>query len=149
MRRRALISGPRRTILIASFLQDEGHWRSVHEKEPSMTDEYDFEMVKRAYAEMARRAKEKDEVRRLPRGSMPVRACCRGEACAPHPSLLHGGPFRRRPVSPFRSRTRRSWTAPSRERSASVLHPARNSLSESSYVARKSRLFAASKRNYY
>jgi hypothetical protein len=32
-----------------------------------MTYEYDFEMVKRAYAEMARRAKEKDEVRRLPR----------------------------------------------------------------------------------
>jgi hypothetical protein len=39
-----------------------------------MTDEYDFEMVKRAYAEMARRAKEKDEVRRLPRGSMPAQA---------------------------------------------------------------------------
>jgi len=32
-----------------------------------MTYEYDFEMVKRAYAEMARRAREKDEVRRLPR----------------------------------------------------------------------------------
>lgn len=32
-----------------------------------MTDGYDFEMVKRAYAEMARRAREKDEVRRLPR----------------------------------------------------------------------------------
>ncbi len=32
-----------------------------------MTHEYDFEMVKRAYAEMARRAREKDEVRRLPR----------------------------------------------------------------------------------
>ena len=29
-----------------------------------MTYEYDFEMVKRAYAEMARRAREKDEVRR-------------------------------------------------------------------------------------
>ncbi len=39
-----------------------------------MTDEYDFEMVKRAYAEMARRAKEKDEVRRLPRSSMPLQA---------------------------------------------------------------------------
>jgi hypothetical protein len=37
-----------------------------------MTYEYDFEMVKRAYAEMARRAREKDEVRRLPRSSMPV-----------------------------------------------------------------------------
>lgn len=36
-----------------------------------MTYEYDFEMVKRAYAEMARRAKEKDEVRRLPRNAMP------------------------------------------------------------------------------
>jgi hypothetical protein len=34
-----------------------------------MTYEYDFEMVKRAYAEMARRAREKDEVRRLPRES--------------------------------------------------------------------------------
>ena len=39
-----------------------------------MTDEYDFEMVKRAYAEMARRAKEKDEVRRLPRSGMPAQA---------------------------------------------------------------------------
>ena len=37
-----------------------------------MTQEYDFEMVKRAYAEMARRAREKDEVRRLPRDGMPV-----------------------------------------------------------------------------
>jgi hypothetical protein len=36
-----------------------------------MTYEYDFEMVKRAYAEMARRAREKDEVRRLPRGAAP------------------------------------------------------------------------------
>jgi len=36
-----------------------------------MTYEYDFEMVKRAYAEMARRAREKDEVRRLPRNGMP------------------------------------------------------------------------------
>jgi hypothetical protein len=35
-----------------------------------MTYEYDFEMVKRAYAEMARRAREKDEVRRLPRNAM-------------------------------------------------------------------------------
>jgi hypothetical protein len=32
-----------------------------------MTYEYDFELVKRAYAEMARRSREKDEVRRLPR----------------------------------------------------------------------------------
>jgi len=37
-----------------------------------MTYEYDFEMVKRAYAEMARRAREKDEVRRLPRNGSPV-----------------------------------------------------------------------------
>ena len=37
-----------------------------------MTYEYDFEMVKRAYAEMARRAREKDEVRRLPRNAMPT-----------------------------------------------------------------------------
>jgi hypothetical protein len=37
-----------------------------------MTYEYDFEMVKRAYAEMARRAREKDEVRRLPRNGVPV-----------------------------------------------------------------------------
>ena len=36
-----------------------------------MTYEYDFEMVKRAYAEMARRAREKDEVRRLPRDGSP------------------------------------------------------------------------------
>ena len=37
-----------------------------------MTYEYDFDMVKRAYAEMARRAREKDEIRRLPRnGSLP------------------------------------------------------------------------------
>jgi hypothetical protein len=37
-----------------------------------MTYEYDFEMVKRAYAEIARRAREKDEVRRLPRNGMPA-----------------------------------------------------------------------------
>lgn len=37
-----------------------------------MTYEYDFEMVKRAYAEMARRAREKDEVRRMPRNATPV-----------------------------------------------------------------------------
>ena len=35
-----------------------------------MTYEYDFEMVKRAYAEMARRAREKDEIRRLPRNGL-------------------------------------------------------------------------------
>ena len=39
-----------------------------------MTYEYDFEMVKRAYAEMARRAREKDEVRRLPRNGLPSQA---------------------------------------------------------------------------
>ena len=32
-----------------------------------MSYEYDFEMVKRAYAEMARLAQEKDEIRRPPR----------------------------------------------------------------------------------
>ena len=37
-----------------------------------MTYEYDFEMVKRAYAEMARRSREKDEVRRLPRNGAPL-----------------------------------------------------------------------------
>jgi hypothetical protein len=37
-----------------------------------MTYEYDFELVKRAYAEMARRAREKDEVRRLPRNGSPA-----------------------------------------------------------------------------
>ena len=37
-----------------------------------MTYEYDFEMVKRAYAEMARRAREKDEIRRLPRNGLPT-----------------------------------------------------------------------------
>jgi hypothetical protein len=36
-----------------------------------MTQEYDFDMVKRAYAEMARRAREKDEIRRLPRNGLP------------------------------------------------------------------------------
>ena len=36
-----------------------------------MTYEYDFEMVKRAYAEMARRSREKDEVRRPSRHSLP------------------------------------------------------------------------------
>lgn len=39
-----------------------------------MTQEYDFELVKRAYAEMARRAREKDEVRRLPRNGIPQMA---------------------------------------------------------------------------
>ena len=37
-----------------------------------MTYEYDFEMVKRAYAEMARRAREKDEVRRPSRSASPA-----------------------------------------------------------------------------
>ena len=51
-----------------------------------MTHEYDFEMVKRAYAEMARRAREKDEVRRVPRNGMPV------QPMAPEPE-----PARRQP----------------------------------------------------
>lgn len=42
-----------------------------------MTYEYDFEMVKRAYAEMARRAREKDEVRRLPRDPLPQQMAAR------------------------------------------------------------------------
>ena len=37
-----------------------------------MSYEYDFEMVKRAYAEMARRAQEKDEIRRMPRYLAPA-----------------------------------------------------------------------------
>ena len=45
-----------------------------------MTYEYDFEMVKRAYAEMARRAREKDEVRRLPRNALPGQPPQRGPA---------------------------------------------------------------------
>jgi hypothetical protein len=48
-------------------------------KEQAMIYEYDFEMVKRAYAEMARRAREKDEVRRLPRNGMPANAPVRHE----------------------------------------------------------------------
>ena len=44
-----------------------------------MTYEYDFEMVKRAYAEMARRSREKDEVRRLPRNGTPVAQQMRAE----------------------------------------------------------------------
>ena len=53
-----------------------------------MTYEYDFEMVKRAYAEMARRAKEKDEVRRLPRnGLAPANAPARSEEHERRPQL--------------------------------------------------------------
>jgi hypothetical protein len=55
-----------------------------------MTYEYDFEMVKRAYAEMARRAREKDEVRRLPRNGMPVQQpisqLSEGRDRQPHPA---------------------------------------------------------------
>ena len=45
-----------------------------------MTYEYDFELVKRAYAEMARRAREKDEVRRLPRNGIPQQMAPQSEA---------------------------------------------------------------------
>ena len=45
-----------------------------------MTYEYDFEMVKRAYAAMARRAREKDEIRRLPRTALPPSPPQRGPA---------------------------------------------------------------------
>ena len=48
--------------------------------ELSSTYEYDFEMVKRAYAEMARRAREKDEIRRLPRTALPPSPPQRGPA---------------------------------------------------------------------
>jgi len=54
-----------------------------------MTYEYDFEMVKRAYAEMARRAREKDEVRRLPRNGLPpvqARNGNDGRERQPHPA---------------------------------------------------------------
>ena len=52
-----------------------------------MTYEYDFEMVKRAYAEMARRAREKDEVRRLPRNGMPQQTLPqRSEERQPYPA---------------------------------------------------------------
>jgi len=50
-----------------------------------MTYEYDFEMVKRAYAEMARRAREKDEVRRLPRDAAPAQQHHEQEALARQP----------------------------------------------------------------
>jgi hypothetical protein len=50
-----------------------------------MTYEYDFEMVKRAYAEMARRAREKDEVRRLPRNGMPQQSLQRPEGMERQP----------------------------------------------------------------
>ena len=52
-----------------------------------MTYEYDFELVKRAYAEMARRAREKDEVRRLPRNSMPAGAPVRTEELERQPQM--------------------------------------------------------------
>jgi hypothetical protein len=54
-----------------------------------MTYEYDFEMVKRAYAEMARRAREKDEVRRLPRNGL-----------APAPQMAQGEPIEHRQPYP-------------------------------------------------
>ncbi len=50
-----------------------------------MTYEYDFEMVKRAYDEMARRAKEKDEVRRLPRNGLPSSPPPSVESCERRP----------------------------------------------------------------
>jgi hypothetical protein len=50
-----------------------------------MTYEYDFEMVKRAYAEMARRAREKDEVRRLPRNGLPQQQPARSEGSERQP----------------------------------------------------------------
>ena len=52
-----------------------------------MTYEYDFEMVKRAYAEMARRAREKDEVRRPQRNGLPSGAQMQSE------SMEHRQPY--------------------------------------------------------
>ena len=52
-----------------------------------MTYEYDFEMVKRAYAEMARRAREKDEVRRLPRNGMQTSPQARQEELERQPQM--------------------------------------------------------------
>ena len=45
-----------------------------------MTYEYDFDQVKRAYAEMARRAREKDEIRRLPRNGLPQQSPVRRDS---------------------------------------------------------------------
>lgn len=50
--------------------------------------EYDFEMVKRAYAEMARRAREKDEVRRLPRNGLPM-----SQQMSPQPEVRERQPY--------------------------------------------------------
>ena len=50
-----------------------------------MTQEYDFEMIRRAYAEMARRARERDEANRLPREGMPP-------LCAEKPAALQTRP---------------------------------------------------------
>jgi hypothetical protein len=55
-------------------MTETGSCTEGRQGERSLTYEYDFEMVKRAYAEMARRAREKDEVRRLPRNAMPSQA---------------------------------------------------------------------------
>ena len=52
-----------------------------------MTYEYDFELVKRAYAEMARRAREKDEVRRLPRNNQSAGAPVRSEEVERQPQM--------------------------------------------------------------
>ena len=53
-----------------------------------MSYEYDFEMVKRAYAEMARRAQEKDEVRRTARRSTPLQKPARPAGDALEQELL-------------------------------------------------------------
>jgi len=54
-----------------------------------MTQEYDFEMIRRAYAEMARRARERDEANRLPREGMPPALAekpTKLQSKRPHPS---------------------------------------------------------------
>jgi hypothetical protein len=50
--------------------------------------EYDFEMVKRAYDEMARRAREQDEKLRLPRDGLPSASNPKEELGerSPHPA---------------------------------------------------------------
>jgi hypothetical protein len=54
-----------------------------------MSYEYDFELVKRAYAEMARRSQEKNEVRRMPRRPAPLQQPARPAGDALEQEALH------------------------------------------------------------
>ena len=54
-----------------------------------MSYEYDFEMVKRAYAEMARRAQEREEVRRPLRHQVPVQKPARPAGDVLEQEALH------------------------------------------------------------